>query len=206
MGDFFYYLGVTADSVLSVLGIRAGYEQPKYTVIGHAGRDVELRVYGALTAAETPVRAGNSGEAFGRLFRYIAGANRASRKIAMTVPVEEGASTAMAMTIPAGLTSGGDVMRLLLPRGLAANPPEPTDPLVHVVHLPPREFAVLRFSGTVDDASRDRHAEQLQQAVAAAGLKAAGPPWLLSYDPPFAIPFVRRNEVAVPVEGDAPVR
>jgi hypothetical protein len=71
------------------------------------------------------------------------------------------------------------------------------------VTLPPQQFAVLRFSGTVTDQSRQLHEQRLLAAVAGAGRHAEGEPALLSYDPPFALPFVRRNEVAVRLS-DAP--
>ena len=153
MSSFFYYLGAAGDSALSVFGIRAPYEQPKYHVVGQLADGVEIRTYGQRVAVETPMRAGNDGEAFGRLFRYITGANHGDAKIAMTVPVEMApqpiAPQHLAMTVPVEMTSD-QVMRFFLPKAVVAKgPPKPTDPLVHLVTLPPQEFAVLRFSGTV---------------------------------------------------------
>jgi hypothetical protein len=196
MSSFFYYLGAAGESALSVFGIRSPYEQPPYQVVGQLPDGVEIRAYGARVAVETPMRGGNDGEAFGRLFRYITGANQADAKIAMTVPVEM-APEKIAMTVPVEM-SGDQVMRFYLPRAVVAHgPPRPTDKLVHVVTLPAREFAVLRFSGTITDASRAKHQARLLAALAGAGRRAEGAPALLSYDPPFALPFVRRNEVAV---------
>jgi hypothetical protein len=194
--SFLYYLTTAAESTLSVFGVRAPYEQPKYEVIGHIGDDVEIRAYAERVAVETPMRLSNDGEAFGRLFRYITGANHTDAKITMTVPVEQ-SSQRMAMTIPVEL-GGENVMRFFLPASVVkAGPPVPNDPLVHIVTLPPQDFAVLRFSGTINDESRRIHNEALLAAVQGAGRKAVGVPSLLSYDPPFALPFLRRNEVAV---------
>jgi hypothetical protein len=125
----------------------------------------------------------------------------------MTVPVEMGpksiAPKSIAMTVPVEMT-GDDVMRFFLPHKVVAKgPPQPTDPLVHIVTLPPQEFAVLRFSGTIDDETREQHQKQLLAAVTGAGRHPEGAPSLLSYDPPFALPFLRRNEVAVRLD-DAP--
>jgi hypothetical protein len=202
MSSFFYYLGAAGDSALSVFGIRAPYEQPKYHVVGQLADGVEIRAYGQRVAVETPMRAGNDGEAFGRLFRYITGANQGDAKIAMTVPVEM-APQHIAMTVPVEMTSD-QVMRFFLPKAVVAKgPPKPTDPLVHLVTLPPQEFAVLRFSGTVTDGSREKHEKALLAAVTGAGRHVEGAPALLSYDPPFALPFVRRNEVAVRLDDAA---
>jgi hypothetical protein len=196
MSSFLYYLAAAADSALGVFGIRSPYEQPPYQVVGHLADGVEIRAYGPRVAAQTPMRAGNSGEAFGRLFRYITGDNQGDAKIAMTVPVEM-APQRIAMTVPVEMT-GDQVMRFFLPHKLAAHgPPVPKDPLVRIVTLPPQDFAVLRFSGTITDESRAEHEKQLLAAVTGAGRHAEGAPSVLSYDPPFALPFLRRNEVAV---------
>ena len=206
MSDFFYYLSAAGESALSVFGIRAPYEQPRYQVVGHLPHGVEVRAYSARMAVQTKVRGGNDGEAFGRLFRYITGANQADAKIAMTVPVEQ-TSRSIAMTVPVetlGKPGSDAVMRFFLPRAVAERgPPKPADPLVSLVALPPQQFAVLRFSGTVDDASRAQHEQLLVAAVSGAGRHAEGSPSLLSYDPPFALPFLRRNEVAVAVDEPA---
>jgi hypothetical protein len=204
MSSFFYYLGAAAESALSVFGIRAPYEQPPYQVVGHLADGVEIRAYGVRVAAQTPMRAGNSGEAFGRLFRYITGANQGDAKIAMTVPVEMAprhmAPLRIPMTVPVEMT-GDQVMRFFLPHELAERgPPAPKDPLVHIIKLLPADFAVLRFSGTITDESRAEHEKQLLAAVAGGGRHADGDPSVLSYDPPFALPFLRRNEVAVRLE------
>ena len=199
MSDFFYYLAAAGESVLSVFGIRAPYEQPAYQVVGHLAHGVEIRAYGSRMAVQTPIKSGNDGEAFGRLFRYITGANQADAKIAMTVPVEQTARP-IAMTLPIE-TLGNGVMRFFLPRAIAdKGPPLPKDPLVSLVTLPPQQFAVLRFSGTINEASRARQEGRLLAALSGAGRQAAGSASLLSYDPPFALPFLRRNEVAAPLK------
>ena len=202
MSSFLYYLATAGESVLSVFGVRGTYEQPKYTVVGQIDPDVELRAYPQRVAVETNMRNGNDGEAFGRLFRYITGANQGGGKIAMTVPVEMKPPTGgekIAMTVPVQV-GGENVMRFFLPEAVVEKgPPQPTDPKVHLVTLPPQTFAVLRFSGVIDDASRDAHEQALLAAVKGAGKHIEGTPSVLSYDPPFAIPFLRRNEVAVQV-------
>ena len=78
---------------------------------------------------------------------------------------------------------------------------------MHLVTLPPQEFAALRFSGSISDESREAHNKRLLAAVTGAGKHAEGEPSLLTYDPPFALPFLRRNEVAVRLDeapGQAP--
>jgi len=199
MSGFFYYLGVAADSVLSVFGIRAPYEQPAYHVLRTIDHGVEIRAYDARVAVETPIQTANDGAAFGRLFRYITGANTGAAKISMTVPVQMGPPQKIAMTVPVEL-GGARVMRFFLPKSLADHPPAPTDPLVHIVALPPQVFGVLRFSGTINEESVAAHKAELVGVLNAAGSKVEGQPSVFSYDPPFSIPFLRRNEVAAQIE------
>jgi hypothetical protein len=203
MSAFFYYLAVAAESVVSVFGIRAPYEQPPYAVVGHLSGGVELRRYEPRVAVETEMTPGDDGAAFGRLFRYITGANGGTAKIAMTVPVQV-TGERIAMSVPVEI-GGGKVMRFFLPRDVVEKGvPAPTDPAVHIATLPAQTMAALRFSGTLTADARQKHESLLLQDMKDAGRTPAGAPSVLSYDPPFAIPFFRRNEIVVPVaEGPA---
>lgn len=203
---FFYYLGTAAESVLSVFGIRGTYEHPKYVVVGQITPEVEERAYAERVAVETPIERAEEGAAFGRLFRYITGANAGQAHIAMTVPVQMGPAPSgekIAMTVPVETSpgAGGDVMRFFLPRRVVeAGAPAPTDPKVHIVTLPPAHFAALRFSGTITAESSARQKARLMAALAGAHREAAGAPSVFGYDPPFTIPFLRRNEAVVEIK------
>jgi hypothetical protein len=182
-------------SALSVFGIRALYEQPPYEVVGRAGPAVEVRRYGPRLAAETALDPGTRDRAFGLLAGYIFGKNRArgggggSAKIAMTTPVE------MANSGPPRVA-----MRFFLPRSLSRETaPEPADGRVRVVEVPAETLAVLRFSGATDDARIAERKAALLRELDGSAWAPAGEPVFLGYDPPFTPPFLRRNEVAVPV-------
>jgi hypothetical protein len=92
MDKILYYAVTLLESVLGVFGIRSFYDQPRYAVVDRLDRGVEIRAYEPRVAVETDARGQGDGEAFGRLFRYITGANQAGDRIAMTVPVEASAS------------------------------------------------------------------------------------------------------------------
>jgi hypothetical protein len=195
----FYFLTTFADSGLSVFGVRSPYEQPKYQVVEAVGPNVEIRQYAPRTVVETDITHGDQGQAFGRLFRYITGANTASRTIAMTVPVEQ--ARLISMTVP--VETSGDaqqIMRFYLPPGVTKNgAPVPTEAGVRVTTLPEQTLGVIRYSGAATDESREAQAQRLREALAKSGKSAQGEPSYFSYDPPFAIPFLRRNEVALAV-------
>ncbi|WP_342151447.1 heme-binding protein [Methylorubrum sp. SB2] len=191
-----YYLFTFLESALSVVGIRATYEEPRYAVVERLDRGVEVRAYEPRVAVETDAKGQQDGEAFGRLFRYITGANRGEARIAMTTPVESEGQM-IAMTVPVEQGTAG-TMRFYLPRKVVeAGPPEPTEAGVRIVRIPQERLAVLRFSGSTAPDVRRQQSAILTEVLDKAGKRHPDPPFFMGYDPPFSIPFLRRNEVAV---------
>jgi hypothetical protein len=203
MSAFFYYLMTFAESVTSIVGIRA-YEQPRYAVIQTLPQGVEVRRYEPREAIEAVIpgtdRQQAASQAFSLLFRYITGANQAGAMIAMTAPVSTHGQR-IAMTAPVQTSGTGPVsMRFFLPRAVAAKgAPEPTDPRLHLVQIPEATVAALRYSGVDSERIHDAKAAELLSVVNASAWRPDGEVLRLSYDPPFTIPFLRRNEAAVPV-------
>lgn len=206
MSGFFYYLLTFAESITSVFGLRFAYEQPHYTVLQDLGQSVEVRHYEPRLAIEAVVVDPNRGqaasEAFGLLFRYITGANQREEKIAMTAPVRT-ESQRIAMTVPVQTADADDrvSMRFFLPQAVAAaGAPAPLDPRLHLVEVPAATIAALRYSGVATQTSRDHEAALLLGVLAKSAWKPQGEVFQFNYDPPFTIPFLRRNEVAVAVD------
>jgi hypothetical protein len=196
MGTILYYLMTLAEAGLGAIGIRSFYEQPPYTVVEQLPGGVEVRDYPARVAAETDDER-DGAVAFGRLFRYITGNNLTGAKIGMTAPVAQRGSL-IAMTVPVQSAMSGGVMRFFLPRDVvAAGPPAPLDPNVRIVTVPPERLAVRRFTGSLNRESVAAQDRLLLAALARAGRPAEGKPFLLTYDAPFTLPFLRRNEVAI---------
>jgi hypothetical protein len=201
---FFFLL-----SGCSLFGVRSGYEQPAYAVVEQQGDAIEVRRYPPRVVAEATVEAadGKAGrnEAFRLLFDYISGANRADARIDMTTPVETAPTSAkIAMTVPVETARSDDEgmrMRFFLPAAYSAeSAPQPTDPRVRVVDVPEQTIAVLRFSGArSEETIADRTAELLR-ALETMRWRVASAPTAYFYDPPWTLPFLRRNEVVVAVE------
>lgn len=59
---------------------------------------------------------------------------------------------------------------------------------------------MIRFSGSLDARNLETHLATLTRVLADAKRKTLSAPVLLGYDPPFTIPALRRNEIALDVE------
>lgn len=197
--------GQIAESVLSIVGIRFGTEEPHF-LRRPLTDTVEIRQYGPRIAAETTVaadedRARNIG--FRRLAGYIFGGNHRSEEISMTAPVGQQGGDEIAMTAPVAQSRTDNrqwTIRFYMPSKWTMDTlPQPDDDNVKLVTVPGETVAVLRFSGDRSpDAVAARRAELLK-TLSGNGIQTAGEPVAWFYDPPWTLPFRRRNEIAVPV-------
>ena len=196
----------TALSACSVVGVRAGTEEPKYQTLAHLG-PVEIRRYAPRIAAETTLT-GTENEArnlgFRRIAAYIFGANHTGAKIAMTAPVGQAAkSQTIAMTAPVAQSQTGPnayTIRFFMPAAeTLATLPTPNNPDIHLVPIPAQTYAVLRFTGLPTAHAIARHTQKLLATLKSSQYHPTGTPTAWFYDPPWTLPFLRRNEVAVEV-------
>ncbi len=182
---------VLAVGAMTATPARAETEEPRFRIIGKIG-EIEVREYGPRLAAEVVVQ-GNEEDARSNGFRpladYIFGNNTAKSKIAMTAPVSQtrdGTGWRVRFFMPAKYT------RETLPR--------PNNPAVQIVELPGETMAVLRFSNSRSTEAVAKQKAALLRGVEASRWLVAGTPVTWLYDPPWTLPFFRRNEVAVPVK------
>ena len=133
--------------------------------------------------------------------RYIFGGNRSKTKIAMTAPVAQQQSEKIAMTAPVATQRGAAgqwVVRFFMPSEYTLDTlPTPSDDRVRLVNVPAERVAVLQFSGLPSPAAVAAHTDQLLAALRANSIDVQEEPVGWFYDPPWTIPFRRRNEVAV---------
>jgi hypothetical protein len=200
-------IGAAAASGLSLLGIRAGWEKPAYTVLDRLPAGVEVRGYGPRLTAETEAAGAEEDakeRAFETLEAYLAGDNHPCAAIAGAVPAEvQRAPLEIPMTAPVETRTAPGWVRLafFLPKRFTlATVPEPTNGRVAVAGRPEEAIAALRFSGLPDEAAFAERAEALTSALAGSRWVADGDPALYTYDPPWTLPFLRRNEAVVRVE------
>jgi len=201
-------VAVLIQSGCSVFGV-SSTEEASYIVLDEQD-DFELREYAGLVMVETTVKAefDKAGkEAFGRLFAYISGENRAAQKIAMTAPVlvdEENSTTgeSIDMTAPVIADEATDGWRyaFVLPKSYTmANAPMPTNPKVRLIEVHPKLVAVLRYTGVLNEGNFRENSSRLLNWISEKQLESLSSPRVAGYDPPWTLPFLRRNEVMIDV-------
>ncbi|MDC7788453.1 heme-binding protein [Rhodoplanes sp. TEM] len=213
-----------------VVGIRSGTEEPRFEMLERIGDAVEIRRYAPRLAADVTVAAEETAArslGFRRLAAFIFGANRKRDKIAMTAPVtvapaDRAGSERIAMTAPVvqrpaadesatdqsptgESPTGGDgprwTIRFTMPAAFTRDTlPVPDDAGIAIVDVPAETVAVITFSGSTAPEAVQHQARLLNRILATTAWRPVGPPAAQFYDPPWTLPFLRRNEVAVRVE------
>ncbi len=139
-------------------------------------------------------------QGFNRLFAYISGANAGNVKVPMTAPV-----TVDVAPGPGPSCGSNFTVAFFVPPPPAAPPPAPSSAAVFLQSVPARDVYVASYGGFTDEKSVVRHAAELVNALAKAGVAvpAQGGFTTASYDSPFRL-LDRHNEiwVAAPAQPD----
>jgi hypothetical protein len=185
--------------------IMSRVEQPEYKIEASDGA-IEIRSYGPTIAAEAVVegeRKAAINEGFRLIAAYIFGANKPNAKIEMTAPVLQQKQT-IAMTAPVTQQGSGAAwtVRFIMPKSWTMETlPIPTDARVSLRPIPARRFVALTFSGIATNEAIEKRTEQVRRYAADHKLSAIGEPLLAFYNPPWTLPFFRRNEVMLELAG-----
>ncbi len=185
--------------------IMSNVEQPDYKVVT-SEENIEIRDYPPMILAEVEVsgeRKQAISEGFNILADYIFGNNTSNKKMEMTAPVTNELSEKMAMTAPVLQELHMDKwkVRFVMPKKYSVETlPKPNSKQVILIPLPARRFAVIRFSGLADNESIKLHIDELEAYIVAEKLNPIGGTVLAFYNPPWTLPFLRRNEVMIEVD------
>ena len=157
------------------------YEESNYEVVS-TNEIYEIRKYSDRLAVETITTSQNN--SFRKLFNYISGANKDNKEIKMTTPVTQIE------------TEGKMTMQFYLPLKYDKNNvPIPSRPDVKIVIIEGGYFAVIRYSGRSSDKNFIKHKEILENELKKDDISTLGPPVRATYNGPFTLPMLRRNEV-----------
>jgi hypothetical protein len=199
-------IGTIMGALVQTVGIRGATEQPHYQVVERVNQ-LEVRRYEGRVAAETVVT-GDEEQARNNGFRlvagYIFGGNATSAQVAMTAPVAQvsrGQQIAMTAPVTQQASERGWRIQFFMPSKYTLQTlPKPKDERVRLVQMPPQTYAVIAFSGDRSPRAVALQQGRLDRALSASSWRPAGQPQAWFYDPPWTLPFLRRNEVAMQVE------
>jgi len=156
------------------------YEEAGYQVVKKF-ESFEIRSYQERYVIQ--VRYNNQNGGFQKLFNYISGKNQNSEKIEMTTPVTQYAS------------GNEQIMQFYLPaRFDQKSAPIPLNDSVEVASIESGYFAVIRYSGFASDKNFIKHANILKDALLKEKIDFNDPPIKATYNGPFTLPNLRRNE------------
>ena len=188
--------------------IVSNVEQPKYQ-IAESSANIEIRDYPPMIVAEVEV-SGDRRDAIGNGFRniadYIFGNNTTAQKVPMTAPVIQRGSEKIAMTAPVTQQGDGNTwrVRFIMPSSYTMEAlPKPNNPAVELKEIGAKRYAVIRFSGMAGEDSIKRYTEELNAFISAKKLTPLSAPTYAFYNPPWTLPFLRRNEVMVEIPASA---
>lgn len=169
-----------------------GLETPSYQVISK--NDVyEIRKYSSYSVCGTKMAAENDatenpsmpGQSFNALAGYLFGENTLDEKMSMTTPV---------------IMVDGN-MEFVLPSPITADTaPMPKTQDIFLKDIPSETVAVVEFTGFATDGEVSRQRALLEDALLADGVMYDNLSFkVLQYNPPYTLPWLRRNEVCLKV-------
>ena len=196
-------------ALILIVGVLAGpvmsnVEKPDYKVI-QSEQNIEIRQYEPMIIAEVEVdgkREDAIRDGFRLLADYIFGNNTVLQVISMTAPVQQKENQKIAMTAPVQQQSMGKSWRMsfVMPSKYRLDSlPVPNNNRVRLKEILTKKFAVIEFSGTNTDENVTKYENQLMNYKEENQIKINDSPKYAFYNPPWSLPFLRRNEVMIEI-------
>jgi DNA gyrase inhibitor GyrI len=197
-------IGIVLIGVAAVGPIMSDVETPDYRVV-KSEKNIEIRQYETMIIAKVRMdgeRKDAIGEGFRLLADYIFGNNSVEQNITLTTPVQQ-QSTKIKMTAPVQQQSAGGSWQVsfVMPSEYSMRTlPKPGNERVILKEIPANQFVVITFSGMNSDANLKEHEDKLMQYIKANDISLVSSPKYAFYNPPWTLPFMRRNEVMIELE------
>lgn len=173
--------------------------------------NIEIRAYDLMIVAETTItgeRYAAINDGFRILAAYIFGENTVQQKIVMTAPVTQQSknpkSQKIAMTVPvtqeAGKKSNEWNVRFVMPSTYTPiTLPRPNDKRINILEVPAFKAVVIQFSGFNTDNNLQKNEAELMVWIKKNNIKILGNPTYAFYNPPWTLPFLKRNEIIIKI-------
>ena len=193
---------------LTFTGTAMAIEEPRYFVLENTP-PFELRSYEPMIVAEVQVDGDldtASRQGFQLIAAYIFGKNQVNDSTDSGAPImiEErpSKSAKIAMTAPVIVENSAErwTVSFVMPAEYTlATLPKPLDPRVQIRTLPAVKKAVIQFTGFYNSQKVTEKTIELEGWIRANNLQAIGSPQFARYNPPWTLPFLRRNEILINV-------
>ena len=171
--------------ILTLSSQLMAYEETNYEVVKE-NKIYEIRKYPNRLVIETNSIQGNG---FRKLFNYISGNNKENEEIKMTVPVTQ------------EIKNENMTMQFYLPSKFNKdNAPKPVNSEVKILTIEGGYYAVIEYSGRSSDKNFLKNKDILEKALKQDNLLVLSPPIRASYNSPFTLPILKRNEVMYRVD------
>ena len=178
-----YQMRVILIILISILTLNSqvmAYEEANYEIVKE-NKEYEIRKYSDRLVIETNSIQGNG---FRKLFNYISGNNEEKKEIKMTVPVTQ------------EVKNGNMTMQFYLPSKFnKENTPKPSNSEIKVLTIEGGYFAVIKYSGRSSDQNFLKNKDILEKQLKQDNITILSPPIRASYNSPFTLPMLKRNEV-----------
>ena len=167
-------------SILTLSSQAMAYEEANYEVVKE-NKEYEIRKYSDRLVIETNSVEGNG---FRKLFNYISGNNEKNQEIKMTVPVTQ------------EIKNGNMTMQFYLPLKFNKdNAPKPSNSDIEISTIEGGYYAVIEYSGRSSDKNFLKNKDILEKLLKQDNITILSPPIRASYNSPFTLPMLKRNEV-----------
>ena len=167
-------------SILTLSSQAMAYEEANYEVVIE-NKEYEIRKYSDRLVIETNSIEGNG---FRKLFNYISGNNQKNQEIKMTVPVTQ------------EIKNGNMTMQFYLPLKFNKdNAPKPSNSDIKILTIKGGYYAVIKYSGRSSDKNFLKNKDILKKQLKQDNIIILSPPVRASYNSPFTLPMLKRNEV-----------
>jgi len=172
-------------SILTLNSQTMAYEEANYEIVKE-NKNYEIRKYPDRLVIETNSTQGNG---FRKLFNYISGNNEENEEIKMTVPVTQ------------EIKNGNMTMQFYLPSKFNKNnTPKPSNSEIKILTIEGGYYATIKYSGRSSDKNYLKNKEILEKELKKDNITILGFPIRASYNSPFTLPMLKRNEVMYRVD------
>ncbi len=201
--------------LMFVIGLQSAMaiEEPSYKTLVQEG-NLQVRLYEPRLSAVTRL-SGDMDQASNQGFRRIAdfifrsntppktsnsGTDASAEKIAMTAPVIVQPETVEPTHSSYKNTQSWAVEFVMPKQYTVESLPRPINPQVQITEVPAKTYAVLTYTGLNTQSKVQEQIDSLQAWIQSKGWSALGPAQLARYDPPWTLPFWRRNEIWIEIK------